>query len=143
MKKLLYLLIFISYTAYSQGEKGIKANNIVPKKLLIQDNVERVIYDYTESDEIGLIKMHAPYGWSEPIIKAQFEIRGIVLKGILGLQYEEGKQNIVNGNGFVIPKNTVVRIFNAGEGELVLIEVLSPSYKKELVQVFKNFKAKG
>jgi len=87
--------------------------------------------------------MHAPYGWSEPIIKAQFEIRGIVLKGILGLQYEEGKQNIVNGNGFVIPKNTVVRIFNAGEGELVLIEVLSPSYKKELVQVFKNFKAKG
>jgi|TARA_B110000908_G_scaffold133690_1_gene157719 hypothetical protein len=41
------------------------------------------------------------------------------------------------------PKNTVVRIFNAGDGELVLIEVLSPSYKKELVQEFKNFKAKG
>ena len=139
MKKLLYLLIFISYTAYSQGEKGIKANNIVPKKLLIQDNVERVIYDYTESDEIGLIKMHAPYGWSEPIIKAQFEIRGIVLKGMLGLQYDDSEQKIISGDGFVIPKNTRVRIFNAGVGELILIEVLRPAYKKELVQEFKNF----
>ena len=143
MKKILYLLVYISFTSCSQSINEIGKSTVVAKKLLIQDNVERVIYDYTQSDEIGLIKMHAPYGWSEPIIKAQFEIRGIVLKGILGLQYEEGKQNIVNGNGFVIPKNTVVRIFNAGEGELVLIEVLSPSYKKELVQEFKNFKAKG
>ena len=139
MKKLLYLLIFISYTAYSQGEKGIKANNIVPKKLLIQDNVERVIYDYTQSDEMGLIKMHAPFGWTEPIIKAQFEIRGIVLKGMLGLQYDDSEQKIISGDGFVIPKNTRVRIFNAGVGELILIEALRPAYKKELVQEFKNF----
>ena len=143
MKKILYLLVCISFTSCSQSISEIGKSTVVAKKLLIQDNVERVIYDYTQSDEMGLIKMHAPFGWTEPIIKAQFEIRGIVLKGILGLQYEEGKQNIVNGNGFVIPKNTVVRIFNAGEGELVLIEVLSPSYKKELVQEFKNFKAKG
>ena len=82
------------------------------------------------------------FGWTEPIIKAQFEIQGIVLKGLLGLQYENGEQNIVSGNGFVIPKNTVVRIFNAGEGELILIEVLRPAYKKELVQKIKNFKSK-
>ena len=143
MKKILYLLVYISFTSCSQSINEIGKSTVVAKKSLIQDNVERVIYDYTQSDEMGLIKMHAPFGWTEPIIKAQFEIRGIVLKGILGLQYEDGKQNIVNGNGFVIPKNTVVRIFNAGEGELVLIEVLSPSYKKELVQEFKNFKAKG
>ena len=97
---------------------------IVAKELRIQDNVERVLYDYTQSDEMGLIKMHAPLGWSEPIIKAKFEIRGIVLKGLLGLEYENGEQHIRSSDGFVIPKNTLVRIFNAGEEELILIEVL-------------------
>ena len=100
----------------------------------------RTIYDYTQSDDMGLIKMHAPFGWTEPIIEAQFEIRGIVLKGLLGLEYENSEEHIVSGNGFVIPNNTRVRIFNAGQEELILIEVLRPAYKKELVQQFKSFK---
>ncbi len=45
----------------------------------------------------------------------------------------------MSGNGFVIPKNTRVRIFNAGQEELILIEVLRPAYKKELIEQFKNF----
>jgi hypothetical protein len=139
MKKILYLLVCISFTSYSQSISEIGKSTVVAKKLLIQDNVERVIYDYTQSDEMGLIKMHAPFGWTEPIIKAQFEIRGIVLKGMLGLQYDDSEQKIISGEGFVIPKNTRVRIFNAGQEELILIEVLRPAYKKELVQEFKNF----
>jgi hypothetical protein len=139
MKKILYLLFFISFTSFSQSINEIEKSTVVAKKLLIQDNVERVIYDYTQSDEMGLIKMHAPFRWTEPIIKAQFEIRGIVLKGILGLEYDNSEQKIIIGDGFIIPKNTRVRIFNAGVGELILIEVLRPAYKKELVQEFKNF----
>ena len=139
MKKILYLLVYISFTSCSQSINEIGKSTVVAKKLLIQDNVERVIYDYTQSDEMGLIKMHAPFGWTEPIIKAQFEIRGIVLKGMLGLQYDDSEQKIISGDGFVIPKNTRVRIFNAGREELILIEVLRPAYKKELVQEFKNF----
>ena len=139
MKKILYLLVCISLTSFSQSISEIGKSTVVAKKLLIQDNVERVIYDYTQSDEMGLIKMHAPFGWTEPIIKAQFEIRGIVLKGMLGLQYDDSEQKIISGDGFVIPKNTRVRIFNAGQEELILIEVLRPAYKKELVQEFKNF----
>ena len=83
--------------------------------------------------------MHAPFGWAEPIIEAQFEIRGIVLKGLLGLEYENSEEHIISGNGFVIPKNTRVRIFNAGKEELILVEVLRPAYKKELVLEFENF----
>jgi len=139
MKKLLYLFVLISNIVYSQEKKEIKGHTIVPKKIVIQDNIERFIYDYTQSDELGFFKMHAPFGWTEPIIEAQFEIRGIVLKGLLGLEYENSEEHIVSGNGFVIPKNTRVRIFNAGEEELILIEVLRPAYKKELVQEFKNF----
>jgi len=139
MKKILYLLVYISFTSCSQSINEIGKSTVVAKKSLIQDNVERVIYDYTQSDEMGLIKMHAPFGWTEPIIKAQFEIREIVLKGMLGLQYDDSEQKIISGDGFVIPKNTRVRIFNAGVGELILIEVLRPAYKKELVQEFKNF----
>ncbi len=140
MRNLFYLLLFIPFTSFSQIKNEAEKSTIIAEKLLIQDNIERVIYDYTQSDEMGLIKMHAPFGWTEPIIEAQFEIRGIVLKGLLGLEYESIKEYIVIGNGFVIPKNTRVRIFNAGEEELILIEVLRPAYKKELVQEYKNFK---
>ena len=140
MRNLFYLLLFIPFTLFSQIKNEAEKSTIIPEKLLIQDNIERVIYDYTQSDEMGLIKMHAPFGLTEPIIEAQFEIRGIVLKGLLGLEYESREEHIVIGNGFVIPKNTRVRIFNAGEEELILIEVLRPAYKKELVQEYKNFK---
>lgn len=140
MRNLFYLLLFIPFTLFSQIKNEAEKSTIIPEKLLIQDNIERVIYDYTQSDEMGLIKMHAPFGWTEPIIEAQFEIRGIVLKGLLGLEYESREEHVVIGNGFVIPKNTRVRIFNAGEEELILIEVLRPAYKKELVQEYKNFK---
>ena len=138
MNNFRYLLLLISFTSFSQSNNETGKSTIIPKTLLIQDNIQRVIYDYTQSGELGLIKMHAPFGWEEPIIVAQFEIRGIVLEGLLGLEYENSEEHIVSGNGFVIPKNKRVRIFNAGEEELILIEVLRPAYKKELVQQFKN-----
>ncbi len=138
MNNLRYLLLFISFTSFSQSNDETGKSTIIPKTLLIQDNIQRVIYDYSQSGELGLIKMHAPFGWEEPVIEAQFEIRGIVLEGLLGLEYENSEEHIVSGNGFVIPKNKRVRIFNAGEEELILIEVLRPAYKKELVQQFKN-----
>ncbi len=138
MNNFRYLLLLISFTSFSQSNNETGKSTIIPKTLLIQDNIQRVIYDYTQSGEMGLIKMHAPFGWEEPIIEAQFEIRGIVLEGLLGLEYENSEEHIVSGNGFVIPKNKRVRIFNAGEEELILIEVLRPAYKKELVQQFKN-----
>ena len=139
MNNLLYILLFISFISFSQSKNETVKSTVIAKTLLIQDNIERTIYDYTQSDDMGLIKMHAPFGWTEPIIEAQFEIRGIVLKGLLGLEYENSEEHIVSGNGFVIPNNTRVRIFNAGQEELILIEVLRPAYKKELVQEFKNF----
>tara|TARA_B100000497_G_scaffold12321_1_gene14017 strand:+ start:1214 stop:1636 length:423 start_codon:yes stop_codon:yes gene_type:complete len=138
MNNFRYLLLLISFTSFSQSNNETGKSTIIPKTLLIQDNIQRVIYDYSQSGELGLIKMHAPFGWEEPIIVAQFEIRGIVLEGLLGLEYENSEEHIVSGNGFVIPKNKRVRIFNAGEEELILIEVLRPAYKKELVQQFKN-----
>ncbi|MDG1328551.1 MAG: hypothetical protein P8M33_04005 [Flavobacteriaceae bacterium] len=138
MNHLRYLLLLISVTSFSQSNDETGKSTIIPKTLLIQDNIQRVIYDYTQSGEMGLIKMHAPFGWEEPIVEAQFEIRGIVLEGLLGLEYQNSEEHIVSGNGFVIPKNKRVRIFNAGEEELILIEVLRPAYKKELVQQFKK-----
>jgi hypothetical protein len=141
LKNLFYLMLFISFTSYSQSIIEEGSSNVIPKKLLIQDNIERIILDYTQSDEMGLIKMHAPFGWTEPIIEAKFEIRGIVLSGLLGLEYQGSEDHIVSGNGFVIPKNTRVRIFNAGKEELILVEILRPAYKEELVQKFKNFKS--
>ena len=144
MKRLfMFLWVFIPYTLLAQDSIDTTiANNIVANKIVIQDNVERVIYDYTQSNELGLNKMIAPEGWTEPIIKAQFEIRGIVLKGVLGLEFKDAKQGIIAGDGFFIPKDTFVRIYNAGEGELILIEVLRPAYDPSLVKEYKGFPPK-
>ena len=142
---LLILLIIFTCCRPNQkepntGEKAIYNDYVVtPKKIIINDNVKRYLFDYSISDEIGLNKMHAPVGWTEPIIKAKFEIRGIVLSGILGLEFEEGIKKIPSRNGFLIPNNTKVRIFNAGLEELVLIEVLRPGYQKKLVKSFEGF----
>ena len=141
---LILLIIFIgcrpSQKGTNTGEKAMYNDYVVtPKKIIIIDNVKRHLFDYSISDEIGLNKMHAPVGWTEPVIKAKFEIRGIVLSGVLGLEFEEGVKKIPSSKGFLIPKNTKVRIFNAGSEELVLIEVLKPGYQKELVTVFEGF----
>jgi len=62
MNKIIYFFILTSLSLYSQSENEIEKSTIVAKKILIQDNVERVIFDYTQSDEMGLIEMHAPFG---------------------------------------------------------------------------------
>jgi len=135
---LTYLLL--SFTLLSCSvEQEANNNSFQPILITIQDNVERVIYDYTQSSDLGLNKMQAPVGWTEPIIKAQFELRGIVLEGVLGLEFIEGVQQIEAGLGFVIPKDTKVRIFNAGEEELILIEVLRPAYDQSLVKSYDHF----
>ena len=141
---LILLIIFIgcrpSQKGTNTGEKAMYNDYVVtPKKIIIIDNVKRHLFDYSISDEIGLNKMHAPVGWTEPVIKAKFEIRGIVLSGILGLEFKEGVKKIPSSKGFLIPKNTKVRIFNAGSEELILIEVLRPGYQKKFVKFFEGF----
>ena len=133
-----YLLLSFTLLACSV-EQEANNNSFQPILITIQDNVERVIYDYTQSSDLGLNKMQAPVGWTEPIIKAQFELQGIVLEGVLGLEFIEGVQQIEAGLGFVIPKDTKVRIFNAGEEELILIEVLRPAYDQSLVKSYDHF----
>jgi mannose-6-phosphate isomerase-like protein (cupin superfamily) len=145
-----FLILFLScesnlkntenlFTSTSIQKLQPQNHSISPIDIPVLDNVERHIYDYTESDELGLIKMHAPATWTEPIVELQFKTTGIVLNGTLGLEFNEGIDSIVTGNGFVIPKQTRVRIFNAGEDELILIETLQPAYKKELTKVFTDF----
>ncbi|WP_370093468.1 hypothetical protein, partial [Winogradskyella sp.] len=88
---------------------------------------------------LGFNKMHAPVNWTEPIIEASFEIRGIVLSGTLGLEFKEGIELIDMDRGFKIPKGKRVRIFNGGNTELILIEILQPAYDLKRVKHFNSF----
>ena len=134
MKKITLCICLFPITLFSQN-----AVSIEPVKITIQDNVERYLFDYTHSDDLGLNEMHAPVGWTEPIIEAEFEIRGIVLSGSLGLQFKDSTVIITENRGFYIPRGKRVRIFNSGEEELVLIEVLTPAYKPQSVRQFNQF----
>ncbi|MFZ9055682.1 MAG: cupin domain-containing protein, partial [Flavobacteriales bacterium] len=112
---------------------------IAPKTIQITDNVSRYILDYTISDELGLNQMFAPVGWTEPIVRLQFELRGIVIGGTLGLQFAEKTHVFEKDEGFIVPANTKVRIFNAGSSDLRLIEVLRPAYTEQRAEIFDSF----
>lgn len=112
---------------------------ITPKTLQITDNVERTILDYTTNDGLGLNQMFAPKGWTEPIVRLQFELRGIVMDGTLGLQFEEATHLFEKNEGFIVPAHTKVRIFNAGATDLHLIEVLRPAYSEGRAETFDSF----
>ena len=112
---------------------------VVPEVLKIQDNVERTMLDYSPNDELGIYQLIAPAGWTEPVRSIGFDIRGIVLSGTLGLDFENETLKIDSDDGFFIPKNTKVRIYNAGTMELRMVEVFTPNYKPSLVTDFDGF----
>lgn len=112
---------------------------VVPEVLKIQDNVERAMLDYSPSDELGIYKMVAPIDWTEPVRSIAFDIRGIIISGTLGLEFENETLTFEANDGFFIPRNTKVRIHNAGAEPLHMVEVFTPNYKPSLVIDFEAF----
>ena len=112
---------------------------VVPEVLKIQDNVERTMLDYSPSDELGIYKMVAPIDWTEPVRSIAFDIRGIIISGTLGLEFENETLTFEANDGFFIPRNTKVRIHNAGAEPLHMVEVFTPNYKPSLVIDFEAF----
>jgi len=112
---------------------------VTPKTIKIEDNVERTILDYSTDQDLGLNQMLAPIGWSEPIVALGYELRGIVISGVLGLEFKDSLVLFQKDDGFVIPRNTQVRIHNAGDVPLHLIEVLRPGHQDALVKTYQSF----
>lgn len=112
---------------------------VVPEVLKIQDNVERTMLDYSPSDELGIYKMVSPIDWTEPVRSIAFDIRGIIISGTLGLEFENETLTFERNDGFFIPRNTKVRIHNAGAEPLHMVEVFTPNYKPSLVIDFEAF----
>ena len=136
-----FVFVFVSFLRATPqpGPPSDDRLRIAPKTIPITDNVARSILDYTTSDELGLNQMFAPVGWTEPIVRLKFELRGIVISGTLGLQFAEGTLLFEKDEGFIVPANTKVRIFNAGESNLHLIEVLRPAYNTQRAEAFDSF----
>jgi len=139
MNKYTILISLFPIALFSQN-----AVSIEPVKITIQDNVERFLFDYTHSDDLGLNEMHAPVGWTEPIIEAEFDIRGIVLSGSLGLQFKDSTVIITENKGFYIPRGERVRIFNSGEAYLFVcsrpIDFYHQSFQLNWIYFFKSEK---
>ena len=112
---------------------------VVPEVLKIQDNVERTMLDYSPSAELGIYKMVAPIDWTEPVRSIGFDIQGIIISGTLGLEFENETLTFEANDGFFIPRNTKVRIHNAGAEPLHMVEVFTPNYKPSLVIDFEAF----
>lgn len=134
-----YLLLILSGCIQSQPTERVDEIRIEPVVIKIKDNIERTLFDYTTTDELGLIQVFAPEGWTEPIVSLAFETSGIVIDGKLGLEFETDTQYFTKNEGFQIPKNTKVRIFNAGDSTLHMIEVLRPAYDPQRAQQFESF----
>ena len=134
-----YLLLILSGCIQSQPTERVDEIRIEPVVIKIKDNIERTLFDYTTTDELGLIQVFAPEGWTEPIVSLAFETSGVVIDGKLGLEFETDTQYFTKNEGFQIPKNTKVRIFNAGDSTLHMVEILRPAYNPQRVQQFESF----
>jgi hypothetical protein len=137
MKKLLTLLL-LSPLAFAENISEYQ--RITPIELKIQNNLERTILDYSTSDELGVNQQLAPVDWTGPIVSLEFELRGVVIAGILGLEFKEETAKFNVNEGFVIPKNTRFRNHNAGNVPLHFVEILRPGYKESLVKEYESFK---
>jgi len=131
-----YLAFMGTSSLCSQNTSSYK---IVPKVLIIEDNVERQLFDFTQTDDLGIIEMIAPKDWTEPIVELNYVTRSFVIEGCLGLQFKDTTTIIKKDEGFIIPKNKRVRIFNAGDGQLKVVEILQPAYKEDFVKFFDSF----
>ena len=136
MKKLLTLLL-LSPLAFAENISEYQ--RITPIELKIQNNLERTILDYSTSDELGVNQQLAPVDWTGPIVSLEFELRGVVIAGILGLEFKEETAKFNVNEGFVIPKNTRFRNHNAGNAPLHFVEILRPGYKESLVKEYESF----
>ena len=137
MKKLLTLLL-LSPLAFAENISEYQ--RITPIELKIQNNLERTILDYSTSDELGVNQQLAPVDWTGPIVSLEFELRGVVIAGILGLEFKEETAKFNVNEGFVITKNTRFRNHNAGNVPLHFVEILRPGYKESLVKEYESFK---
>jgi len=129
----------ISLGTLSLCSQNTSPYKIIPKVLIIEDNVERRLLDFTQTDDLGIIEMIAPKDWTEPIVELNYVTRGFVIEGSLGLQFKDTTTIIKKDEGFIIPKNKRVRIFNAGAGQLKIVEILEPAYKEDFVKFFDSF----
>ena len=137
MKKLLTLLL-LSPLAFAENISEYQ--RITPIELKIQNNLERTILDYSTSDELGVNQQLAPVDWTGPIVSLEFELRGVVIAGVLGLEFKKETAKFNVNEGFVIPKNTKFRNHNAGNVPLHFVEILRPGYKESLVKEYESFK---
>lgn len=137
----LFILVFTCFLQAKPQSSPLYTDSlrVTPKTIYIKDNVDRIILDYTTNDGLGFNQVFAPIGWTEPIVRLQFELRGIVLDGNLGLQFAENTRVYEKNEGFIVPANTKVRIFNAGTSDLHLVEVLRPAYTEQRAEVFDSF----
>ena len=80
-------VISIDIEGYEEASRSVSTvdKRVVPEVLKIQDNVERTMLNYSPNDELGIVKMVAPIGWTEPVRSIGFDIRGIIISGTLGL----------------------------------------------------------
>ncbi len=138
-KHLPVLITLLTFGSFGVVGDSSNYQKITPKELKIQDNLERTILDYSTSEELGMNQMLAPVGWAEPIVSLGFELRGVVIAGVLGLEFKEETVKFNTNEGFVIPKDTKVRIHNAGNVPLHLVEILRPGYQESLVPEYEDF----
>ena len=138
-KHLPVLITLLTFGSFGVVGDSSNYQKITPKELKIQDNLERTILDYSTSEELGMNQMLAPVGWTEPIVSLGFELRGVVIAGVLGLEFKEETVKFNTNEGFVIPKDTKVRIHNAGNVPLHLVEILRPGYQESLVTEYEDF----
>jgi mannose-6-phosphate isomerase-like protein (cupin superfamily) len=108
----------------------IKAAGNKPK--LIREYVGRV---NSKTAAVSVAHMQSPAGWLEPGQTPEFDEYTVVLKGVLRVEYEEGKHlDVRAGQGVIVEKGEWIRYSSPEKDGAEYIAVCLPAFSPETVK---------
>ena|SRR5579862_4495087 len=114
-------------TLISQPTRITAAGN---KPKLIDEYIGRV---NSKTSAVSVAHMRSPQGWAEPGQTPEFDEFTVVLKGMLRVEYKDGKIDVPAGQAIITHKGEWIRYSTPEDGGAEYIAVCLPAFSPDTV----------
>jgi mannose-6-phosphate isomerase-like protein (cupin superfamily) len=111
-------------------EKPVRIEAAGNKPKLIDEFVGRI---NTQESAVSIARMRSPSGWIEPSQRPEFDEFTVVLAGLLRVEHDGGRLDVVAGQAVVVRKGEWVRYSTPGAEGAEYIAVCVPAFSIETV----------
>ena len=112
-------------------EKPVRIEAAGNKPKLIDEFVGRI---NSQESAVSIARLQSPAGWIEPGQRPEFDEYTVVLSGMLRVEHEGGRLDVVAGQAVVVRKGEWVRYSTPGAAGAEYIAVCVPAFSIETVR---------